>query len=307
MSHPHGLHDGTTQCGACGRLPVFSIRNLEYGSVVKSVDFHMAPLQRMMSQLPYPHRHDFYHIVWVETGSGRHIIDSVEYKVQPNTLFFMSPGQVHDFAPSWDTTGFTINFSPEFFALQLEGKNLLDEIPFFGLDNKNHALCLDDNQAAAIRPLLQEIGEEYSQEQDRNNAVIRSYLYILLVKASRLTQPIAAADASRNAVQLARRFTKLLDTRFTSTQDVAEYSRMLWVTERALNEATRSALGSTAGQLIRARLILEAKRALAHSSANIASVADSLSFEDPAYFSRWFKKHTGSSPVEFRRSLLKAA
>jgi AraC-like DNA-binding protein len=79
------------------------------------------------------------------------------------------------------------------------------------------------------------------------------------------------------------------------------------VTERGLNEATRRALGSTAAQLIRARLILEAKRLLAHSDANVASVADSLSFEDPAYFSRWFKKHTGSSPLEFRRSILKAA
>jgi AraC-like DNA-binding protein len=294
-------------CASCGSLPVFGIRHLDYGSVVKSVDFHFAPLQKMMSTLPYPHRHDFYHVVWVDAGSGRHVIDSVEYEVRPNTLFFMSPGQIHDFAPSVDTTGFTINFSPEFFALQLQGKNLLDEIPFFGLDNENHALYVEEHQAAAICALLQEIDNEYFQECDRNMDVIRSYLYVLLVKASRLIATRTVAQTSRSAVQLAARFTRLLDSRFATCQDVAEYASLLRVTERGLNEATRRALGSTAAQLIRARLILEAKRLLAHSDANVASVADSLSFEDPAYFSRWFKKHTGSSPLEFRRSILKAA
>lgn len=293
-------------CASCCNLPVFSIRHLDYGAIVKSADFHFAPLEKMMSTLPYPHRHDFYHVVWVESGSGRHVIDSIEYQVRPNTLFFMSPGQIHDFAPSPDTTGFTINFSPEFFALQLQGKNLLDEIPFFGLD-KDHALYLEKEQAPAICDLLEEIDSEYFQERDRNMDVIRSYLYVLLVKASRFTTGTATAETSRSAVQLAARFNNLLESRLATTQDVADYARMLRVTERGLNEATRRALGNTAAQLIRARLILEAKRLLAHSTANIASVADSLSFEDPAYFSRWFKKHTGTSPVEFRRSLLKAA
>lgn len=291
---------------SCCNLPVISISNLDYGSVVKSTDFHFAPLQNMMSTLPYPHRHDFYHLVWVATGAGRHIIDSVEYEVRPNTLFFMSPGQIHDFAPSPDTTGFTISFSPEFFALQLQGKNLLEEIPFFGLDNENHALYVQADQAPAICALLQEIDGEYFHERDRNIGVIRSYLYVLLVKASRLTAGSTAAECNTSAVRLAARFTKLLESRFNPSQDVAEYARVLRVTERGLNEATRRALGSTAAQLIRARLILEAKRLLAHSTANIASVADNLSFEDPAYFSRWFKKHAGSSPVEFRRGLLRS-
>lgn len=291
---------------SCCKLPVFSIGHLDHACVAKSADFHFAPLQDMVATLPYPHRHDFYHLVWVAGGSGRHIIDSSDYEVRPNTLFFMSPGQIHDFAASPDTTGFTISFSREFFALQLQGENVLEEIPYFGLDGGNHALHLREDHARDIRALLQEIAGEYFDGRERNIGVIRSYLYVLLVKASRLTAGNTATECTRGAAQLAARFNQLLESRFAPSRDVAEYARMLRVTERGLNEATRRALGSTAAQLIRARLILEAKRLLAHSAAHIASVADSLSFEDPAYFSRWFRKHTGSSPAEFRRGLLRS-
>lgn len=290
-------------CISSCQLPVFGIKNFDYGSVIKSVDFHFSPLQNLMSTLPYPHRHDFYHIVLIQHGTGHHIIDSVKYKVQPNTLFFMSPGQIHDFALSTDTTGLQISFSAEFFALELQGKNLINEIPFFGLENKCQALYLNDSQANSICATLSAVEEEYREDHTRTNDVIRSYLYILLVKASRLTEDVTAADSSRRALVLARRFNSLLENRFATIQHVGEYADMLRVTERSLNEATRRALGSTAAQLIRARLILEAKCLLVHSEISVAAVAESLSFDDPAYFSRCFKKHTGRSPLEFRQSL----
>lgn len=290
-------------CVSCCQLPVFRIENFDYGSIIKSVDFHCAPLQNLMSTLPYPHRHDFYHIVWVEHGTGHHIIDSVKYDVRPKTLFFMSPGQIHDFLLSDDTVGFTINFSAEFFALQLKNKNLLTEMPVYDLENKIQALYLNDEHADSVRATLDSIEEEYCGEQFGAEGMIRSYLYILLLKASRLVEPGTGADPAQRGLMLARRFKSLLEEHFSSIQDVGEYARRLRVTERALNEATRRSLGSTAAQLIRERVMLEAKRLLAHSDVGIATVAYQLAFEDPAYFSRCFKKHTGRSPIEFRQSL----
>jgi len=112
-----------------------------------------------------------------------------------------------------------------------------------------------------------------------------------------------AADSSMRDLTLARRFKGLLEEHFRTLMDVAEYARLLRVSERALNDATRRALGTTANKLIRDRVMLEAKRMLLHSQVPVAQIADRLAFEDPAYFSRCFKKHTGRSPVDYRQAL----
>jgi AraC-like DNA-binding protein len=285
----------------CCQFPVFRIEN--FGESVRSLHFDFARLENRMSMLPYPHRHDFYHVVWVTHGGGYHIIDSERYEVKPDTLFFMAPGQVHDFQLSEDATGFTINFSAEFFALQLQNKKMLNEIPVYKLERPIAAVHLDPTQAASLRPLVDDIATEYEGELDGYHDVLRSYLSIFLTKASRFADPATTADSSIRNLALARRFKGLLEQQFRTVGDVAEYARQLRVTERALNEATRRVLGATANKLVRDRLMLEAKSLLLHSEISISQVAYQLAFDDPAYFSRCFKKHTGRSPVDYRQAL----
>jgi AraC family transcriptional activator of pobA len=223
--------------------------------------------------------------------------------VKPNTLFFMAPGQIHDFVLSDDTVGFTINFSAEFFVLQLQNKNMLSELPIYDLDNSVQALYLDDAQA--ILETLNAIGEEYVSDQAGWADMVHSYLYILLMKASRMAEPGVGANPASSSLFLARRFKSLLEKKYSTVQEVSEYAQMLRVNERSLNEAVRRATVTTAAKLIRERVMLEAKRLLLHSEVSVAEVADQVAFEDPAYFSRAFKKHTGRTPLEFRQSLSK--
>ena len=288
---------------SCCELPVVKIENYDYGSQIKSIDFHFAPLEKLKSTLPYPHRHDFYHVVWVTCGSGHHIIDSIRYEVKPNTLFFMAPGQIHDFVLSEDATGFTMNFSPEFFAFKTHSRQSLTDIPIFDFENLNSALYIDESRAKSLRVVLDSIIEEYTAEESGYEDVIWSYLRIFLIKVSRTTAPDSTTDLSTRSQLLSRRFKSALEKNFITFNETIDYARMLKVTERVLNEATRQALGNTAAQLIRERVMLEAKRLLLHSEISVAEIAERLGFDDPAYFSRCFKKHTSRSPIEFRKSM----
>jgi AraC-like DNA-binding protein len=173
----------------------------------------------------------------------------------------------------------------------------------YDLENKIQALYPQGAVADDIRSVLEAIRDEYDAEQYGTHDMIRSYLFILLVKASRMVEPGSSAYAGHRSLLLHRRFQALLEEQFVDLQQPAEYARLLRCTERALNDATRRCAGSTVAQLIRERVILEAKRLLAHSGVQVAQVAAQLGFEDPAYFSRCFKKHTGRTPVEFRQSV----
>jgi AraC family transcriptional regulator, transcriptional activator of pobA len=288
---------------SCCELPVVRIANYDYGSLIKSLDFHFAPLEKLKSTLPYPHRHDFYHIVWVVNGRGHHIIDSVRYEVKPNTLFFMAPGQIHDFVLSDDATGFTINFSPEFFALKLHSRQALTDIPIYDFEKLTNALYIDEERAHGLHVILDAIIEEYLTEQSGYEEVIWSYLWIFLLKVSRIASSDSVVNSGSRTQLLSRRFKSALEKNFSAINQTTDYASLLKVTERALNEATRQAFGYTAAQLIRERVMLEAKRLLLHSEISVAEIADRLGFEDPAYFSRCFKKHTSRSPIEFRQSL----
>lgn len=288
---------------ACCELPLFRIEDFDYGSVIKSAHFHFAQVQSLMATLPYPHRHDFFHIVWIDRGTGHHIIDEVKYDVRPGALFFMAPGQIHDFALSDDTEGYTISFSSEFFALQLQNKNMLTQIPVYDHDHRIRVVYTEGRAAQEIRRTMERMREEYEDEGYRAQDVIRSYLFILLVQASRVAVPKIGMEVGSRTQLLFRRFKALLDEHFATEQEAQDYARMLGCTERALNDAARRCAGATTAQLIRDRVLLEAKRLLAHSGVQVARVAAQLGFDDPAYFSRCFKRHTGRTPVEFRQSI----
>ncbi len=79
---------------------------------------------------------------------------------------------------------------------------------------------------------------------------------------------------------------------------------MLFVTPNHLNALSKHVTGKPAGELIRDRVILEARRLLVNTGTTIAEVASELEFEDNSYFSKFFKKYTGQTPEAFRKSIL---
>jgi AraC family transcriptional regulator, transcriptional activator of pobA len=102
------------------------------------------------------------------------------------------------------------------------------------------------------------------------------------------------------ATALANRFLCLVGENYKSLSSVSDYAARLEVTASHLNETVRRTMRKTAGQVIRERLLLEAKRLLLHSDLSVSEIAYHLSFEDPSYFARFFRKHTGQAPAEFR-------
>jgi len=98
-----------------------------------------------------------------------------------------------------------------------------------------------------------------------------------------------------------RRFRHLIESQYLKHWPVKRYARHLALSETSLNRLCRRLAGSTAFDMIQRRLALEARRRLVYAGNSVSGIAAELGFKDPAYFSRFFRRHSGVSPNEFRR------
>lgn len=147
-------------------------------------------------------------------------------------------------------------------------------------------------------------GPAGSQEMVRHQLAIVS---ILLWRSSDLA-PNDPQPAPRTVVA---NFLHLVDQQMRSHWSVADYARYLGVSTDRLNSAVQRATGQAPLALIHGRLMAEARQMIETSGMHISEIAAMLGFEDPAYFSRFFKRLTGRSPrqyrAEFTRSQIKMA
>lgn len=252
----------------------------------------------------FPHRHDYYHLLWMSEASGTHLLDFERHEARANTVFFVSPGQLH----AWESTirpcGFVINFSADFFVQMFPRADDIAQVPFFHIASTAPVLYLTQEQHDELHPLLLEIEREFRGDGEARMDIVRAYLLVLLTRLRRIYPRRAEEAASPQTYSLTKRFQLLVNQHYLDFKRLGDYANSLHTTERQLNEAVKRTLAKTAGQVIQERLVLEAKRLLSNTDMGVAEVAFHLNFEDHAYFSRFFKKHAGLPPVAFKKRYL---
>ena len=249
----------------------------------------------------FPHRHAYYHLLWMSEAAGSHLLDFEHYPVRANTVFFVSPGQLHAWESTIPPSGFAVNFSADFFLQMFPHAGDIARFPFFHIAASTPVLYLSQEQHDELHPLLLEMEREFCGKAEAGIDIVRAYLLVLLTRLRRLCPRRADDMVSSQGYSLAGRFKLLVDRHYLDFDRLGEYARCLHTSERQLNEAVKQTLGKTAGQLIQDRLVLEAKRLLCNTGMKVADVAFQLRFEDHAYFSRFFKKQAGVTPLDFKR------
>ncbi len=249
----------------------------------------------------YPHRHDFYEVLFIKQGSGVHIIDGNSYKIEPPCVFFMSPGQTHKLELSQDIEGFIFLFAADFYLVHRSNQNRLLEFPFFfTLHQDNPPLYLGNlPQAAFIESLFKQAvneGTNHSSEE-----LQRSILDTILVSCANVYSQHQPRLAGKGHL-LVKRFLLLVEENYIKNLSVSDYANFLALTPNHLTQVVRELTGKTSNEIIQAKQILEAKRLLLHTNLSVTQIAEHMSFIDQSYFARFFKKETGQTPVAFRRS-----
>lgn len=284
------------------RIPTYSICNL-LGADQCFTEFvvtRISDFVRAHPDLYFPHRHAFYQIVLFTEGGGTHSIDFQQFHVEAHQVYTMAPGQVHtwEFAPN--TEGYIINFNESFFTAICHDPHFIESFPLFNAVSGSPANLLDMECCSEVQGILERMLQEFQQDWEYKAEMLRAMLLQVIVLLSRRLPRLAQPQISRHQLNVLRQFERLIETHFRDKRLPREYAEMLFITPNHLNALVSAALGKSAGELIRERVLLEAKRLLVNSDLSISQIASELNFEDNAYFARFFKKHTGVPPEMFR-------
>ena len=254
-------------------------------------------------KVSYPHRHDdFYEILFLTQGEGIHTIDFQQYAIRPNTIFFLSPGQIHELALSEDVQGYIILFTSSFYHFNKTDPHKLFELPFFyNLSQETPPIYLDNAECIqTLTNLFREAISENKQYLSDKDEAIRALLDLILIQCKRI-YPLSQQDEKTNKGKImVKRFKQLIEEKCKENLSVKDYANLLAISPNYLSETVKSVTGRTSTDLINDRMILEIKRLLKHTDMGISEIAYSLNFADQSYFSKYFKKLTGLSPLEFR-------
>jgi AraC family transcriptional regulator, transcriptional activator of pobA len=250
-----------------------------------------------------PHRHTFYEILYLTAGEGYHIIDFEPHKVEPPIFYFISPGQVH----FWELTkvfdGHFVMFNEDFLVFPSSGMSTIEEVSFFHTIGESPELYLDKAQSTKITDLFRLMYNEYKVKETNRTSVLRAYLHILIAQLQRLTTGNKKGKRSAPQPSIVRKFKHLVSENLLRNLSVQDYADMICVSSSHLGNTLKSLTGFTPAQLIHNEMILEAKRMLIHTELTVSEIGYRLNFEDPSYFSRFFKREVGVNPLQFQNEI----
>ncbi|QYO75494.1 helix-turn-helix domain-containing protein [Devosia salina] len=154
--------------------------------------------------------------------------------------------------------------------------------------------------AARLATLFTLMTEELRASVSGSEDMVRHQLAIVAILLWRISDlaPSTARPAPRTIVS---NFLSMVDLQMRSHWSVGDYARYLGVSVDRLTSAVQRATGQTPLGLIHARLFAEARLMIENSGLQIAEISAHLGFDDPAYFSRFFKRLSGKSPRQFRQ------
>jgi AraC family transcriptional regulator, transcriptional activator of pobA len=284
------------------------IKNIKCSDVTQNelrfAVYHTADFLPFMQKLSVPHKHNYYMILLNKNGIGKQLIDFKEAIIEPLSITCMHYGQVHQWLDYDALDGYILVFENDFFALRYQDYQL-SEFSFLTYRQQQPYLKVSPQQFAHWQNLLQWMLAEFKDKPNNFDKSLRSLLNLLLIDINRIFEPAKKTEEQSQSFQLVHHYEELIDKHFKEKHFVKDYATLLYVRPNYLNAVCNDVTSFSAGDLIRNRILLEAKRMLIHENKTVAEIAFHLGFEDNSYFGRFFKKYENITPDGFKKQYLK--
>ncbi|TGD77638.1 helix-turn-helix domain-containing protein [Hymenobacter wooponensis] len=234
-------------------------------------------------------------------------VDFTCYDTQQPTLFFVSPNQYLELQATGQERGYFIFYNRDFYCIQIHDQEVACDGLLFNNSRNMPKVELSEVENAFLSGLFQEMLEEFNLNDHSLEEMVRTYLKQLLIRATRswkrqhLTTEVTDQQTE---LDFFRKFTRLVEEHYKVKHTVADYADLLCMAPKTITHKFNRLRLPQPNEVIKNRIMLEAKRLLAHTSLTAKEIAYTLGYDDPAYFSRLFMTKTGESPSSFRASFV---
>jgi AraC-like DNA-binding protein len=241
-------------------------------------------------------------ILFLKKGSQL-TVDFSRYKLLQDALVFINVNQWYEINPQSASSGSLIYYNRDFYCVEIHDKEVSCDGILYNNVFEIPVVHLSKEQSDQVQHILKEIIQEAKNDEPAMEEMLRILLKKLIIISTRIwkkSHVIVSAEA-RQDVEFLRKFSQLVELHFKRLHTVADYANLLSLTPKILNKRITKTGTSAPNELIKERIILEAKRLLAHTALSVKEIGYALGYEDPAYFVRLFTKQAAVSPADFRK------
>lgn len=266
--------------------------------------YRLEDLFRNTSRTVPPNKWSYHRIALIKHGSGEFTTGIYKYRALKNTLVVI-PARVITSSKNWtlDMEGYVLFFNIDFFlqnnfpSQYIESKKILNA-------SVQPYIHLTDEQAKEVEDIFETIIKENQGNDNHKDELIALKIIELLILSERLFEEELHLEATLPSVDIIKKFVDLLEANFTKERSVSYYAAALNVHPNHLNLLIKKHTGLTAKESIQYRLLLETKYLLHSTSLSIKEISNQVGFNDPNYFTVFFRRFENMSPVNYRSSFV---
>jgi len=251
------------------------------------------------ADLQNPRRVLKYVLVFCTSGSTTISVDENEFILTQNSVITITSGQIHYFKDIQNATGFVLEFTYNFFCKDDTDMELIFHNGLFCHFAMNEMIKVDNSEI--IIKQLEEISKELTETPYQYLISIHSRIELILIEINRTK--INRGDEIYKPDALFLHFLETVLKNFEKNLSVNEIAALISTTEAKLNELSKLHTNKTAQNVVFGLIISEAKRLFNYEKLSVKEVAYTLGFNDPFYFSNFFKKHTNISPKSYKEKV----
>jgi AraC family transcriptional activator of pobA len=255
-------------------------------------------VETMNGRSPVP----FYHILLFK-GKGVVNVDFVEYDFSGNIALFTTPYQSMKFGGMLEGNIRMLVFHGDFYCIEYHKKEVACNGLLFNNIYAQPFVNLNEDEYEEINGLFGKLAAELNFTDSYSRAIVRSYLQLILAISSKVKIGSLVVEEEEYAKHPVSQFKALLDTHFKKERSPSFYAEQLGIAPNTFSKQCVTYFMRSPSRLIQERVILEAKKLIHLTYMSMKEISAELNFDDENYFSRYFKKHTGVPPSQFREQV----